>query len=118
MHPRVADVDLAFLADHVFTFEGGFILTRAMDEPATCPPNSPTCTTTCNCSSDSLPGSPDAGSARPSPRTPDPAQHRGTLASEPNRTTDAVRPGMYWDEAHRSLRKRRDDRFARTEAGM
>ena len=33
-----AAVDLASLADHVFTvFEGGFILTRAMDEPAHLP---------------------------------------------------------------------------------
>jgi TetR/AcrR family transcriptional regulator, transcriptional repressor for nem operon len=38
MHPPGADVDLASLADHVFTvFEGGFILTRAMDEPAHLP---------------------------------------------------------------------------------
>jgi TetR/AcrR family transcriptional regulator, transcriptional repressor for nem operon len=34
LHPPAAPVDLASLADHVFTvFEGGFILTRAMDEP-------------------------------------------------------------------------------------
>ena len=34
LHPPATPVDLASLADHVFTvFEGGFILTRAMDEP-------------------------------------------------------------------------------------
>ena len=34
LHPPVVSVDLASLADHVFTvFEGGFILVRAMDEP-------------------------------------------------------------------------------------
>lgn len=35
VHPPVADVDLPSLADQVFTtFEGGFILTRAMRDPA------------------------------------------------------------------------------------
>jgi TetR/AcrR family transcriptional repressor of nem operon len=34
VHPPALSVDLASLADHVFTvFEGGFILVRAMDEP-------------------------------------------------------------------------------------
>jgi TetR/AcrR family transcriptional regulator, transcriptional repressor for nem operon len=34
LHPPATPVDLASLADHVFTvFEGGFILARAMDEP-------------------------------------------------------------------------------------
>ena len=38
VHPPATAVDLASLADHVFTvFEGGFILTRAMDEPAHLP---------------------------------------------------------------------------------
>ena len=37
-HPPATPVDLASLADHVFTvFEGGFILTRAMDEPTHLP---------------------------------------------------------------------------------
>ena len=35
VHPPAADVDLPSLADQVFTtFEGGFILTRAMHDPA------------------------------------------------------------------------------------
>ena len=35
VHPPAADVDLPSLADQVFTtFEGGFILTRAMRDPA------------------------------------------------------------------------------------
>jgi TetR/AcrR family transcriptional regulator, transcriptional repressor for nem operon len=38
LHPPAIDVDLASLADQVFTvFEGGFILTRAMNEPAHLP---------------------------------------------------------------------------------
>lgn len=38
LHPPATPVDLASLADHVFTvFEGGFILTRAMGEPAHLP---------------------------------------------------------------------------------
>ena len=38
VHPPATAVDLPSLADHVFTvFEGGFILTRAMDEPAHLP---------------------------------------------------------------------------------
>jgi TetR/AcrR family transcriptional regulator, transcriptional repressor for nem operon len=38
LHPPATSVDLASLADHVFTvFEGGFILTRAMNEPAHLP---------------------------------------------------------------------------------
>jgi len=38
VHPPAAAVDLPSLADHVFTvFEGGFILTRAMDEPTHLP---------------------------------------------------------------------------------
>jgi TetR/AcrR family transcriptional regulator, transcriptional repressor for nem operon len=38
LHPPATSVDLAALADHVFTvFEGGFILTRAMNEPAHLP---------------------------------------------------------------------------------
>jgi TetR/AcrR family transcriptional repressor of nem operon len=38
LHPPAIAVDLASLADHVFTvFEGGFILTRAMDDPAHLP---------------------------------------------------------------------------------
>ena len=37
-HPPATPVDLPSLADHVFTvFEGGFILTRAMDEPTHLP---------------------------------------------------------------------------------
>jgi TetR/AcrR family transcriptional repressor of nem operon len=37
-HPPAIPVDLPSLADHVFTvFEGGFILTRAMDDPAHLP---------------------------------------------------------------------------------
>ena len=37
-HPPATAVDLPSLADHVFTvFEGGFILARAMDEPAHLP---------------------------------------------------------------------------------
>jgi TetR/AcrR family transcriptional repressor of nem operon len=35
LHPPAVDVDLTSLADHVFAvFEGGFILTRALDDPA------------------------------------------------------------------------------------
>ena len=38
VHPPAAAVDLPSLADQVFTvFEGGFILTRAMDEPSHLP---------------------------------------------------------------------------------
>jgi hypothetical protein len=38
VHPPATAVDLPSLADHVFTvFEGGFILTRAMHEPAHLP---------------------------------------------------------------------------------
>ena len=38
LHPPATPVDLASLADHVFTvFEGGFILTRAMNEPSHLP---------------------------------------------------------------------------------
>ena len=60
LHPPAISVDLASLADHVFTgFEGGFILVPQGTSRSICPPSSPTRSTTSSCASGSLPRDPD-----------------------------------------------------------